>query len=218
MEKSRLQSSKKKPRTANQFDDKPDPIPRPSGAPRPSKSQRSSNSSDTSGSQKEQFSDLVQQQIAIDQMSKLEQMESNMKNVCIGTNLIVVGCQVEHSKMVAPLPLSKELARVADSDVTKDQLIVLFEREVAKDAEKIMDFHKLSRELRAAIRRKDGYIAELRLYRSCDDTIGTIEMLIRMQLHDIKKDARLLLMARETLIKVDEKTGFIMRMRDRAVG
>ncbi|GJU00733.1 hypothetical protein Tco_1111071 [Tanacetum coccineum] len=100
------------------------------------------------------------------------------------------------AKMVAPLPLLEELASAVDSDVTKDQL---------------------SSELKAAVRRRDGYIAELRLYRSCDDTLGTIEMLSRMQLEDMEKAARFLLMARETQVKVDEKTGFIMRMRNRVV-
>ncbi|GJV62595.1 hypothetical protein Tco_1473423 [Tanacetum coccineum] len=119
--------------------------------------------------------------------------------------------------MTAPLPLLEELVHVADSDVTKDQLIVLFEREVTEDAEKIMEFLRFSSELRVAVRRRDGYIAELRVYRSCDDTLGTIEMLSRMQLDDMEKDARLLLMARETRIKVDEKTSFIMRMRNRVV-
>ncbi|GJU34935.1 hypothetical protein Tco_1183289 [Tanacetum coccineum] len=42
------------------------------------------------------------------------------------------------AKMAAPLSLLEELARAAKSDVMKDQLIVLFEREVAEDDEKFM--------------------------------------------------------------------------------
>ncbi|GJU81859.1 hypothetical protein Tco_1284224 [Tanacetum coccineum] len=124
---------------------------------------------------------------------------------------------MRNAKIAAPLSLLEELARAADSDVTKDQLIVLFEREVIEDAKKIMDFRRLSSELRAAVRRRDRYIIELVLYRSYDDTLGTIKMLSRMQLDDMEKAARLLLMARETQIKVDKKTGFIMRMRNHAV-
>nr|GEU55053.1 hypothetical protein [Tanacetum cinerariifolium] len=70
-----------------------------------------------------------------------------------------------NTKMVALLPLLKELVRAAESDAMKDQLIVLFERELV----------------------------------------------------DIEKAARLLLMERETQIKVDEKTGFILRMRNHVV-
>ncbi|GKA45466.1 hypothetical protein Tco_0738262 [Tanacetum coccineum] len=89
--------------------------------------------------------------------------------------------------MVAPLPLLEELARAAKSDVMKDQLIVLFEREVAEDAEKIMDFRRLSSELRLTVRRRYGYIAKLRLYRSCDDTLRTIKMLSgKKQVYDKK--------------------------------
>ncbi|GKF10623.1 hypothetical protein Tco_0048549 [Tanacetum coccineum] len=84
---------------------------------------------------------------------------------------------------------------------------------VAEDVNKIMDFRRLSSELRAAVRKRDVYIAELRLYRSCDDTLGTIEMLRSMQLDDMEKVGRMLLMARETQMKVNEKNGLIMRMR-----
>ncbi|GJR71537.1 hypothetical protein Tco_0083902 [Tanacetum coccineum] len=121
------------------------------------------------------------------------------------------------TKMAAPLPLLEELVHAAESDVTKDRLIVLFEREVVEDTRKVRDFHRLSSELKEAVRRRDGYVVELRASRSYDDALGTIKILSRMQLDDMEKAARLLLMARETQIKVDEKTYFIMRMRDRVV-
>nr|GEW73236.1 hypothetical protein [Tanacetum cinerariifolium] len=116
--------------------------------------------------------------------------------------------------MDASLPLIKELTHTADSDMTKDQLIVLFEREVVEDVDKIMDFRRLSSELREAVRKRDGYIAKLGLCRSCDNTLGTIEMLRHMHLDDMEKAGRMLLMARETQMKVNEKNGFIMRMRN----
>nr|GEX99095.1 hypothetical protein [Tanacetum cinerariifolium] len=121
------------------------------------------------------------------------------------------------AKLVASLPLLEELVRSAESDVTKDQLIVLFEREVAEDAEKVREFYRLSSELRVAIRRWDGYVAELRALRSCDDALGIIKMFSRMQLDDMEKAVYLLLMARETEFKIDEKATFIKRMRERVV-
>ncbi|GJW49426.1 hypothetical protein Tco_0090777 [Tanacetum coccineum] len=42
--------------------------------------------------------------------------------------------------MTSSLPLIQELARAAGSDVTKDQLVVLFEREVAESVGKIEEF------------------------------------------------------------------------------
>ncbi|GKA43722.1 hypothetical protein Tco_0736446 [Tanacetum coccineum] len=81
----------------------------------------------------------------------------------------------------APLPLLEELSRVVDSHGTKDQLIVMFQREVAKDAGKVREFRR------------------------------------RMQLHDMEKASRLLLMARETQLKAHEKTSFIVKMEGRVL-
>ncbi|GJV32057.1 hypothetical protein Tco_1392457 [Tanacetum coccineum] len=124
--------------------------------------------------------------------------------------------EVTNGVVVTPLPLLEELSRAADSYmpwndkkpfttkelgdicVTKDQLKVLFEREVAEDARKVREFHRLSSELREAVRRGDGYIIELRMSRSYDDARGTIKMMRRMLLDDMEKASRLLLMARET--------------------
>nr|GEY40716.1 hypothetical protein [Tanacetum cinerariifolium] len=68
-----------------------------------------------------------------------------------------------------------ELAHATGLDVTKDQLVVLFEREIAESVQKITKFH-----------------------RSCDDTLGTIAMLRTIQLDDTENVARLFSMARET--------------------
>nr|GEU61578.1 hypothetical protein [Tanacetum cinerariifolium] len=134
---------------------------------------------------------------------------SEVKKFCDGTlmkireNLVnmVKRNKLGTAKIVAPLPLLEELSRAAESDVTNDQLIVLFEIEVAEDAEKVRDFRKLSTELREVVRRRYGYVAELRVLRSCDDALGTIEMLSHMQLDDMEKAARLLLMANESRLK-----------------
>nr|GEW51704.1 ARID DNA-binding domain-containing protein [Tanacetum cinerariifolium] len=72
------------------------------------------------------------------------------------------------------------------------------EREIAESVGKIEEFRRLCIELRANIRLRNDYISELRLYRSCDDILGTNEMLRRMQLDDTENVARLLSMATET--------------------
>nr|GFA13571.1 hypothetical protein [Tanacetum cinerariifolium] len=92
--------------------------------------------------------------------------------------------------MADPLPLLEKLGRATDSNVMKDQLIILFERELAEDAEKITEFCRLFSNLRTFVKRRDGYIVELRLYKSCDDTLGTIEMFRRMQLDNMEKVKR----------------------------
>ncbi|GKC85812.1 hypothetical protein Tco_1141529, partial [Tanacetum coccineum] len=118
-------------------------------------------------------------------------------------------------KMASFLPLIEELTRAAGSDVTKEQLGVLIKREVDKSVGKIEEFRRLCIELRANIRLRNDYISELMLYRSCDDTLGSIAMLRTMQLYDTENVARLLSLARETQRKVDEKNAFIRRIMER---
>nr|GEU98843.1 hypothetical protein [Tanacetum cinerariifolium] len=48
-------------------------------------------------------------------------------------------------------PLFHEFSRAADSHDIKDQLLVLFRREVAKDLVKMEDYFKLSDELRIGV-------------------------------------------------------------------
>ncbi|GKF04913.1 hypothetical protein Tco_0035581 [Tanacetum coccineum] len=112
----------------------------------------------------------------------------------------------------------EELARAAGWDVTKEQLVVLIEREVVESVGKIEEFRRLCIELRANIRLRNDYISELMLYRSCDDTLGSIAMLRTMQLYDTENVARLLSLARETQRKVDEKNAFIRRIMERIPG
>ncbi|GJW84348.1 hypothetical protein Tco_0157493 [Tanacetum coccineum] len=59
---------------------------------------------------------------------------------------------------------------------------------------------------------------ETEFYRSCDDVIGSIAMLRHIQLDDADNASRLLSLARETQRKVDEKTDFITRIRERLPG
>ncbi|GJZ13758.1 hypothetical protein Tco_0548988 [Tanacetum coccineum] len=76
----------------------------------------------------------------------------------------------------------------------------LFEgfREIAESVWKIEEFRRLCVELRANIRLRNDCFSKLRLYRSCDDILGTIKMLRRMQLDDTENAARLFSMARDT--------------------
>ncbi|GKD53735.1 hypothetical protein Tco_1287122 [Tanacetum coccineum] len=63
--------------------------------------------------------------------------------------------------------------------------------EIAESVGKIKEFRRLCIELRANIRLRNDYISELRLYRSCDDILGSIAMLRTMQLDDTENAARL---------------------------
>ncbi|GKD36951.1 hypothetical protein Tco_1257158 [Tanacetum coccineum] len=82
-------------------------------------------------------------------------------------------------------PLLQELAHAANSNYIRNQLLVLYIREIAEDREKMENYRQLSGDLRNG-----------------------------MQLDDMEKASRLLLMAREVQNKVFEKNAFIARLRD----
>ncbi|GKC46149.1 hypothetical protein Tco_1063871 [Tanacetum coccineum] len=56
--------------------------------------------------------------------------------------------------------LLQELARAADSHNIKDQLSVLFEREVVEDRQNMQNYYRLSNKLNEVVRMRDRYINE----------------------------------------------------------
>ncbi|GJT45012.1 hypothetical protein Tco_0953727 [Tanacetum coccineum] len=118
---------------------------------------------------------------------------------------------------MASLPLLEELSKTAMSTRTKDQLLILIQREVKEDASKVSEFKKLVGELLEDVRRRRGYIGELKKLKTNNDAIGTVELLQRMQKDDLEKAARLLLMANETKLKMQEKNSFILKIRGHLV-
>ncbi|GKB03352.1 hypothetical protein Tco_0831441 [Tanacetum coccineum] len=60
-------------------------------------------------------------------------------------------------------PLLQELSRAADSHDIRDQLSMLFLREVAEDSEKMHEYRRLSSELRQGVKMRAGYINELEM-------------------------------------------------------
>ncbi|GKD19528.1 hypothetical protein Tco_1208686 [Tanacetum coccineum] len=119
---------------------------------------------------------------------------------------------------MANIPLFHELSRVDDSHDIRDQLSVLFRREVAKDLVKMEDYFKLSNELRIGVEMRDGYISELQRYDMSKEVLESIEILRLMQVDNMEKASRLALMAREIQDKVNEKNTFIAKLRDNRAG
>ncbi|GJY88081.1 hypothetical protein Tco_0502709 [Tanacetum coccineum] len=112
------------------------------------------------------------------------------------------------------IPLFHELSRAADSHDIRDQLSVLFRREVAKDLVKMEDYFKLSDKLRIGVETRDGYISELQRSDMSKEVFESIEILRLMQVDDMEKASRLALMAREIQDKVYEKNTFIAKLRE----
>ncbi|GKD49580.1 hypothetical protein Tco_1278556 [Tanacetum coccineum] len=110
-------------------------------------------------------------------------------------------------------PLLQELARAADSHNIKDQLSVLFYREVVKDRHNMKNYYRLSNKLNEAVRMRDRYINELQASNDSNEVADSIEILKRMQIDDIQMASCLMLTAREMQTKVHKKNNFIMRLR-----
>ncbi|GKF24760.1 hypothetical protein Tco_0077082 [Tanacetum coccineum] len=108
---------------------------------------------------------------------------------------------------------SDEVVPGAVPRVDKDRLLVWFNQEVLEDVAKVGEYRTLSRGLRDAVRKKHERIGELKALGSCEDDIETVRFLESMQLEDMKKGTRLLLMMKETQIKIGEKARFILNLR-----
>nr|GEW98829.1 hypothetical protein [Tanacetum cinerariifolium] len=79
--------------------------------------------------------------------------------------------------------------------------------------QKMLDYRRLSSELREAVRMRDGYINELQICDNYDEVLESIEIIKSTPLDDTEKASRLILMAREIQTKVHEKNKLIMRLR-----
>ncbi|GJY90969.1 hypothetical protein Tco_0506165 [Tanacetum coccineum] len=97
--------------------------------------------------------------------------------------------------------------------VDNDRLLVLFNREVLADFVRVGEYRTLSHGLRDAVRRRHEHIGELKALGSCEDDVESVRFFEHMQLEDMEKGTRLLLMMKETQIKIDEKARFILKLR-----
>ncbi|GJX10423.1 hypothetical protein Tco_0200282 [Tanacetum coccineum] len=111
------------------------------------------------------------------------------------------------------LPLLEELARVADSRDIKDQLSVIFRREVFQDSQKMRDYYRLSNEITEAVRMRDEYMKELQMLPKSDAVCESVAIMRRMQVDDMQVASRLMLMATEMQMKVCKKNNFIAILR-----
>ncbi|GJS47761.1 hypothetical protein Tco_0597882 [Tanacetum coccineum] len=109
--------------------------------------------------------------------------------------------------------LLQELSRAADLYDIKDQLAVLFQREVVEGSQKMHEYHRLSSELTEAVRMRDEHMNELQMLDNSEEILESIEIMRRMQVDDMEKASRLMLMAREIQTKVHEKNSFIRKLR-----
>ncbi|GJZ88908.1 DNA helicase [Tanacetum coccineum] len=70
--------------------------------------------------------------------------------------------------------LLQELSRAADSYDIRDQLSVLFRREVVEDSQRMHDYRRLSAELTDGVKMRDEYMNELRMLVNCEEILERV--------------------------------------------
>ncbi|GJZ06889.1 hypothetical protein Tco_0540682 [Tanacetum coccineum] len=95
----------------------------------------------------------------------------------------------------------------------KECLLRCFNQEVVEDLGRLREYRSITRGLRVAVRRRRHRIRQLELLRNCEDAAATIRFWERMQLEDVEKGTRALLMMKETEVKIGEKASYILNLR-----
>ncbi|GJR79395.1 hypothetical protein Tco_0150180 [Tanacetum coccineum] len=97
--------------------------------------------------------------------------------------------------------------------VDKDRLLVLFNQEVSEDVARVREYKAKACRLKVAIRRREEYIGELKALGDCEDVVETVRFMEQIQLYDVEKYTRSLLMMKEIEVKMRENARFILKLR-----
>nr|GEW73278.1 hypothetical protein [Tanacetum cinerariifolium] len=105
-----------------------------------------------------------------------------------------------------------EQATSVENVVSREALMFLVNQEIMEDALRVEDYRRMSRQLKESIRRKCGYIGALKAGPRNVVSNERLRFLERMRLEDMEKGTRLLLMKKETEMKIDEKIALLNRL------
>ncbi|GJR60296.1 hypothetical protein Tco_1502458 [Tanacetum coccineum] len=98
-----------------------------------------------------------------------------------------------------------QAADVSATKIDKDHLLACFNQEVREDLARLRVYRSLANGLRVAVRRRRQHITRLEALGNCEDAARTVRFWERMQLDDVEKGTRALLMMKETETKIGEK-------------
>ncbi|GJZ65560.1 hypothetical protein Tco_0622256 [Tanacetum coccineum] len=87
------------------------------------------------------------------------------------------------------------------------------EIEFSKDVARVRGYRAMACGLKVALRRRKEYIEELKSLGDSEDVVESVMFLERMQLNDMEKCTRSLLMMKDTEVKMREKARFFLRLR-----
>nr|GFD12606.1 hypothetical protein [Tanacetum cinerariifolium] len=88
--------------------------------------------------------------------------------------------------------------------------------EIIEDRARLDGYWRMASQLTKSVRRKSGYINELKVCGGRENA-ENLRFMEHMQLEDMDKGTRLLLMLKETEIKIKEKACFVSKLKDDVV-
>ncbi|GJY61565.1 hypothetical protein Tco_0462222 [Tanacetum coccineum] len=103
----------------------------------------------------------------------------------------------------------EQVSRRSGVVVTKQRLAFMVNQEIMEDALRVEDYKMMASQLENSVRRKCGYIAALKSHSDGEGSVEDLKFLERMRLEDLEKGTRLLLMMKETKMKIWEKITYV---------
>ncbi|GKC61956.1 hypothetical protein Tco_1089554 [Tanacetum coccineum] len=96
--------------------------------------------------------------------------------------------------------------------VNRDRLLRNFNQEIREDIARLREYRSIANGLRIVVRRRRQRVDRLEALRNCREAVDTIRFWERMQLEDVEKGTRALLMMRETEAKIGEKARTVIEV------
>ncbi|GJW77635.1 hypothetical protein Tco_0139317, partial [Tanacetum coccineum] len=96
--------------------------------------------------------------------------------------------------------------------VTKGRLALLGNQRIMEDALRVEDYKRMASQLKESARRRNEYIGALKARASGEDSVENLKFMERIRLEDVEKGTRLLLMMKETELKISEKISFVLTL------
>ncbi|GKC56442.1 hypothetical protein Tco_1084040 [Tanacetum coccineum] len=111
----------------------------------------------------------------------------------------------------------EQVSRGSGVVVTKQRLAFMVNQEIMEDALRVEDYKRMASQLENSVRRKCRYIAALKSRSDGEGSVEDLKFLERIRLEDLEKGTRLLLMMKETEMKIGEKITYVGSLGNNAV-
>ncbi|GKC63682.1 hypothetical protein Tco_1096280 [Tanacetum coccineum] len=96
--------------------------------------------------------------------------------------------------------------------VYKDRLLNLFNQEVGEDVARVREYRGVACGLKITMRRREEYIGELKALGDCEGAVETVRFMEGLQVDDMDRYDRSLLLMKEMEVKAREKSRFILKL------